>query len=139
MAGSISVTTTDLGAKITKYSVAWTSDASGVVSANTFPMKMGTIVAVEFSPGAGGAQPTTLYDVDLLDGEGTTLFDDGAGNSIGNNLSNTVSSHHVPMVGLTGVTIYRRWHHGGAVQPTVAEAGNSKSGVIDIYVMEGVL
>lgn len=139
MAGSIAVSTFDLGSKITRYSIAWTSDASGSVSGNTFNLKMGTLLTVEFTPGAGGVQPDALYDVDLLDAEGTTLFDDGAGNSIGNNLSNVVSTNHVPLQGLTGVTLYRRWHHGGTVQPTVAAAGNAKQGTIDVYVMEGVL
>jgi len=139
MAGSIVLTTEDLGSKITRYRVVWTSDAAGAVSGNTFVMRMGTLLAVEFTPGAGGSQPTSAYDVDLLDAEGATLFDDGAGNSIGNNLSNTVSTNHTPLVGLTGVTLYRRWHHGGSVQPTVAAAGDTKSGTIDVYVMEGVL
>lgn len=139
MAGSITVTTSDLGSGVTKYSVAWTSDAAGVVSGNSFPMKMGTLVAVEFTPGSGGAQPTDLYDMDLLDGEGTTMFDDGAGTSIGANLSNVTATHKVPLTGLTGVTIYRRWHHGGNAQLTAANAGNAKSGTVDIYVANGVL
>lgn len=139
MAGSIAVTVTDIGSKVTKYSVVWTSDAAGAVSGNTFEMKVGTIVAVEFVPGAGGSQPSDLYDVDCLDGEGITMFDDGSGTSIGVNLSNIVGSHAVPLVGLVGVTIYRRWHHGGTVQPTVAAAGNAKSGTINIFVAEGVL
>ena len=139
MAGSIVVTTQDLGSKITKYRVVWTSDSSGVVSGNTFELRMGTLIGVEFTPGSGGSQPDLLYDVDLLDTESATLFDDGSGNSIGNNLSNAVSTNHVPLVGLTGVTLYRRWHHGGLVQLTIAAAGSTKSGTVDIYLMEGVL
>ena len=139
MAGSIVVTTEDLGSKITKYSVAWTSDAAGAVSGNTFDLKMGSLVAVEFTPGSGGSQPTALYDADMLDESGTSMFDDGSGNSIGTNLSNTVSTHHVPLVGLVGVTIYRRWHHGGTAEPTIAAAGDTKTGTINIYVMEGVI
>lgn len=139
MAGSIAVTTSDLGSGVTEYSIAWTSDASGNVSANAFPMKMGTLVAVEFTPGSGGVQPTDLYDIDMLDAEGATMFDDGAGTSIGANLSNLVTVHRVPLVGLVGVTIYRRWHHGGDVQPTVANAGNAKSGTINVFVANGVL
>ncbi len=139
MAGSIAVTTSDLKSGVTKYSALWTSDASGNVDGNTFAMKMGTMIAVEFVPGAGALAPTDLYDVDLLDEEAVTMFDNGGGTSIGSNLSATVGSHHVPLVGLIGVTIYRRWHHGGLVQPTVAAAGDSNSGTINIYVAEGVI
>lgn len=139
MAGSIAVTTSDLKSGVTKYSVLWTSDASGNVNSSTFAMKMGTMIAVEFVPGAGALAPTDLYDVDLLDEEGVTMFDNGGGTSIGSNLSSALGSHHVPLVGLIGVTIYRRWHHGGLVQPTVAAAGDSNSGTINIYVAEGVV
>ena len=139
MAGSIVVTTLDLGSKITRYTVTWTSDASGDVTGNTFVMMMGTLVAVGFSPGAGGSQPSDLYDVDCLTAANVTVFDNGAGTSIGSNLSNVLSSHHVPLTGLTGVTIYRRWTPGGAFQLTVANAGDTKSGTVSIFVAEGIL
>src|SRR3546814_10517052 len=100
-------------------------------------MKQGTIVAVEFIPGAGALAPTDLYDADLLDEEGVTMFDDGAGTTIGSNLSSVVASHKVPLVGLVGVTIYRRWHHGGLCQVTVANAGDSNAGTINIFVEIG--
>lgn len=138
MAGSIIVTTSEVIHNIVKYSVAWTSDASGNVNGNTFPMMVGTLVSVEFLPGAGDVQPSDLYDVDLLDAEGITMFDNGAGTSIGSHLSNLFGSHHVPLVGLTGVTIYRRWHHGGSVELDVANAGDSNSGTVNIFVAQGV-
>jgi hypothetical protein len=109
------------------------------VNGTTFDMKMGTIVAVEFTPGSGGLAPSDLYDVDLVDEEGVTMFDDGAGTTIGSNLSNAVSSHKVPLVGLVGVTIYRRWHHGGPVELEVANAGDSNAGTVIIYVADGVI
>lgn len=139
MAGAIATSAIGLKSGVTKYEVVWVSDASGAVNGSTFEMKMGTIVAVEFVPGAGALAPTALYDVDLLDAEGVTMFDDGSGTSIGSNLSATDGSHKVPLVGLVGVTIYRRWHHGGLVQPTVAGAGDSNAGTINIYVAQGVL
>ncbi|HKZ21153.1 MAG TPA: hypothetical protein VJQ57_13715 [Acidimicrobiia bacterium] len=139
MPGSIAVTTSEITHNILKYSVLWTSDAAGAVSGNTFDMAVGTIIAVEFIPSSGGTTPTTLYDVDMLDAENVTMFDDGAGTSIGTNLSATAASHKVPLVGTTGVTIYRRWHHGGPVQPTVAAAGDTKSGTINVYISMGVL
>lgn len=139
MAGSIVVTTREIANNTVRYSVLWTSDASGDVNGTLFDMSSGTIIAVEFVPGTGGSAPTTLHDVDLLDEEGVTMFDDGSGTSIGSNLSATVASHKVPLVGLVGVTIYRRWHHGGPVQLTAANAGNAKSGTVNIYLAFGVL
>jgi hypothetical protein len=139
VAGSIVVTTTEVTNNILKYSVAWTSDASGNVSGVTFPMIVGTIIAVEFIPGSGGSQPSDGYDVDFLDAGGVTMFDNGANTSIGSNLSNLFASHAVPLVGLTGVTIYRRWHYGGLVTVDVANAGNAKSGTVNVFMSAGVL
>ena len=124
---------------VTHYEVVWVSDVSGAVSGSTFQMKQGTIVSVEFTPGAGALAPTDLYDVDCLDAEGVSVFDNGAGTTIGANLSSLISSHHVPLVGLVGVTIYRRWHPGGPIEVQVANAGDSNAGTINIYVMEGIV
>lgn len=139
MAGSITVATTEVANNILRYAVTWTSDASGDVSGTAFEMMVGTLIAVEFVPGAGALQPSDLYDVDMVDAQGATMFDDGAGTTIGANLSNAIAQNKVPLVGLTGVTIYRRWHHGGTVEPRVSSAGASKSGRIDIYITGGVL
>lgn len=139
MAGSIVVSTTRLAAGVTKSSVAWTSDAAGAVSGNTFPLAMGTFLTVEFIPGAGGVQPTDLYDVDLQDAEDIPIFDNGAGTTIGANLSNTLGSHAIPLLGLTAVQLFRRWHHGGDVELLVTNAGNAKSGTVNIFMWEGVL
>lgn len=141
MAGSITVTTSEVagGAGVRKYSVAWTSDASGDVSGNTVEIGSGTIIAVEFVPGAGGVQPTDLYDVTFTDAAGINVFDDGAGASVGANLSNATASHKVPFVGGGSVTYVRRWLHGGDYTPVVAAAGNAKQGRIDLYVAPGVL
>lgn len=139
MAGSIVVTTTDSGAKVTKYSVVWTSDAAGAVSGNSFAMKSGTIVTVEFIPGTGGSQPSDLYDVDLEDAENIPIFDNGGGTSVGSNLSNVNGSHALPMHGLSTFQLFRRWHHGGDVELLVSNAGNAKSGTVNIFVSDGVL
>lgn len=141
MAGSIAVTTSEVagGAGVREYSIAWTSDASGAVSGNTLTISAGTIIAVEFVPGAGGVQPTDLYDVTFTDAEGVNMFDDGAGTSVGANLSNATASHKVPFVGGGSVTYVRMWLHGGAYTPVVANAGNAKQGTINVYVAPGVL
>lgn len=139
MAGAILTSAIKMKSLITLYQITWISDASGAVSGSTFTTKMGTIVAVEFIPGVGITQPDDLYDLDCLDADGISVFDNGAGATIGANLSNVAASHHVPMVGLSGVTIYRRWHRGGPLQLTVLNAGDTMSGTVKIYMMDGVL
>lgn len=139
MAGAIVASASDVRSGITKYEVTWVSDSAGDVSGSVFAMKQGTIIAVEFIPGSGALAPTDLYDVDLRDEEGVTMFDDGAGTTVGSNLSSVAASHKVPLVGLVGVTIYRRWHHGGDAELTVSGAGDSNAGTVNIYVASGVL
>jgi hypothetical protein len=100
----------------------------------------GTIIAVEFTPDSGGTQPTDLHDVTCTDDEGVNVFDDGAGTSIGANLSNAASAYRVPFFGGGGtVTYVRQWLHGGAYTLVVAAAGNAKGGTVNIYLHEGVL
>ena len=139
MAGAIITTATKMKSGITQYRTTWISDAAGSVSGSTFIVKTGTIIAVEFTPGVGLTQPDDLYDLDCLDNLGISVFDNGAGATIGANLSNAISQHFVPATGLAGSTVYRRWLKGGTLQPTVLNAGDTNSGVIDIYVVDGML
>lgn len=139
MAGVSITSAVGLKSGVTQYEITWVSNASGDVSGSVSQMKMGTIIAVEFIPAPGALQPTDLYDVDLVDAQGTSMFDDGAGTTIGANLSNAVSQHKVPLVGLTGVTIYRRWHHGGTAELRVSNAGDSNAGTVNVFVAEGVV
>jgi hypothetical protein len=123
---------------VTKYSLAWTSDASGNVSGNSLAFTPGSVVAVEFIPAAGGSAPTDLYDVGFLDGAGTSMFDDGAGASIGLNLSGTLATHRAPFINGASTTYVRAWLQGSSggnpYQLTVANAGAAKSGTVNIYV-----
>lgn len=119
---------------VIKVSILWTSDASGNVSANTTSMPSGSILAVEFIPGAGGVQPTDLYDLTFTDALSVNVFDDGAGASIGANLSNATSTRKTPFVGGGAVTYLRRWLPGGDHTVVVANAGNAKQGTVNIYV-----
>lgn len=139
MAGVIVMAATDSGAGITKYEVTWVSDAAGAVNGSTFNMKSGTIISVEFVPGSGALAPTDLYDVDLEDEHGVSMFDNGAGTTIGANLSSVAASHAVPLFGLTGTSLFRRWHQGGAVELQVAGAGDSNAGTVAVYVVNGVI
>jgi hypothetical protein len=124
MAGSIAVTTSNEG-RARKYRIVWTSDASGDVSGNTFPVARGELIQAAYTPGAGGVQPTNLYDVTLLDPNGADAL---AGT--GANLSNAVATAVVPVIS----TYFRRLLQGGAYTPVVANAGNAKQGTIDLWV-----
>lgn len=139
MAGAILTSAIKMKSLVTLYQVTWISDASGAVNGSVFNAKMGTIIAVEFIPGTSITQPTDLYDCDCLDADSISVFDNGAGATIGANLSNVVALHGVPMIGTPGVTMYRRWHRGGPLQLTVANAGNTTSGVVKIYMTDGIL
>ena len=80
VAGSVTVTTVDLGGAYTEYSIAWLSSAGGVVTENPVAVKRGHIHEVKFVPDTGGTQPTDLYDVTLIDAiSGGADFLAGAG------------------------------------------------------------
>jgi hypothetical protein len=80
---------------------------------------------VSFIPGAGGVQPTNLYDVTLLDDDGTDLL---AG--LGANLSNVTASAVAPMLGAsTNVPVVVV----GSANLVVANAGAAKQGTIVLY------
>jgi hypothetical protein len=126
--------------QVVKTSLLWTSDASGVVSANSVTLPSGMILLVTFTPGAGGVQPTDLYDVTMTcnDHPAVNIFDDGTGSaSIGANLSNANASHKVPFQGGGSVSYYKHWIHGGGNTLVIANAGNAKQGTIDIYIAPG--
>lgn len=127
------------GSAVVKTSLAWTSDASGDVSGTAVELPSGTIVAVEFIPGAGGVAPTAAYDVTMTDSLAVNVFDNGAGTSVGANLSETASTRHLPLIGGGVVTYFRRWTPGGNHNLVVAAAGNAKQGTVNVYVAGGVI
>jgi hypothetical protein len=129
MAGSITVTATDLGDGITKYGVAWVSDASGVVSANTFGVKRGEILQVKYIPNGGGTAPTDLYDLTMLDADGFDVL-----GGTGANLSGTLAALTVPLFGAGAALSFRIFLDPGLLTPTIANAGNAKGGTINLYV-----
>ena len=128
MAGSIVLATADLGGGLTKYSVAWTSDASGNVNGTPVALKRGRLLQVKFVPTNGGTQPSNNYAATLLDGDGIDLL---AGK--GATLSNTASSIAVPVVSSVSPTFIEP----GNFTPTVSAAGNVTNGRIDFYVGPG--
>jgi hypothetical protein len=138
MAGTVVQTTTNVGGgtNALKVNLVWTSDAAGNVSADQLIMPPGSILLVEFIPSTT-AVPTNLYDVDMLNSIGVSIFDDGAGASIGANKSATVPDHKCPFINGAATTYVRSWIQGGVGNPyqlTVANAGNATSGTVNIFV-----
>lgn len=123
MAGSIVVTSADVGG-VLKYTIVWTSDASGVVSANTFDVRYGELRQVKFIPGAGGVAPTALYDVTVTDPDGVDIL---AGS--GADLSATAAAIVIPHVNSD-----RLYLEAQTLTPVVANAGNAKSGTIILLI-----
>ncbi len=128
MAGSIALTTFDLGGGITKYSVAWTSDASGNVNGTPVALKRGRLLQVKFVPTNGGAQPSNNYAATLIDADGVDLL---AGK--GAALSNTAASIAVPVISAVSPAFIDP----GNFTPTITGAGNATNGRIDLYVGPG--
>jgi hypothetical protein len=124
MAGSITTTTSRLGA-YTKYSLAWLSDASGNVSANSVSVKTGELIQVTFIPGTGGTQPSDAYDMTIADVNGVDVLGGG-----GANLSQTT----ITTVACPISTYFRRHFEEGTLTPSISNAGNAKTGTIVILV-----
>lgn len=138
MAGSVlqSITNVAGSTNALRVQLDWTSDAAGGVSGNQIILPPGSILLVEFMPSAT-AVPTDLYDVGMLNSFGVSIFDDGAGNSIGANLSATLAANKVPFINGASTTYVRSWIQGGAGNPyqlTVANAGNATRGSVIIFV-----
>jgi len=125
MAGSITVTTADLGGSITRYTVAWTASAGGAVSGTTFDVKAGRLVEVRQLPSSGPTQPSNLYDVTVLDGNSVDVLVGG-----GANLSNSAPTYTAPALS-SGYPVYLE---AGQLTPTVANAGNATTGQVVLYV-----
>ena len=121
-AGTVVVTTSDVGHGVTKYSIDWTSDAAGAVSGNAFAVTAGTIFQVEYTPDAAGTQPTDLYDATLVYANGLDLLQGS-----GANLSNVTAY---------GPVMQALYFHDGTrtVDLVIANAGNAKGGTVVIWV-----
>lgn len=116
-----SVTTVAAGDNPTKYTLSWTSDASGNVTSNTSAIRVGNVFKIEIVPNGGGTQPTNLYDVTLLDANSVDLL-----SGVGADQSNAASKVFVfdPQM----------WHDDTALTLTVANAGNAKGGTVYLWV-----
>jgi hypothetical protein len=133
-AGSISLDSaliTQLG--LTKYTITWTSDGSGVVSANPVTLRRGFLRQVKFIPNGGGTQPSDLYDVTMTDANGVDVLI-----GTGSNLSNATSKIAVPILldgaASPGSSSRLIFLDDGDYTPVVAAAGNAKGGTIILWI-----
>jgi hypothetical protein len=129
-AGAVVVTRLDLGGGIQKVSVAWTSSAGGAVSGNGFAVPRGELLQVKFVPGAGGVQPSDLYDVTIVD-------EDAVDVAIGNgaDCGNAATRLRVPLTGSAAGATHRVLLDGTQLlDVVVANAGNAKSGTVVLLI-----
>lgn len=125
MAGSITVTSANVGPSLDKYTIAWVSDGAGAVSGNTFAIGTCELMQVTYKPDGGATQPSDAYDVTMTDALGVDVL-----GGTGANLSQSASTHHVAAVS----TYFRRHLEAGNLTPVVANAGNAKGGTIVLLV-----
>lgn len=118
-----------INGNVNRIAVSWTSDAAGVASESI--AIDGVILRVQFVPAGGGSQPTSLYDVTLLDEGGQDVL---AGQ--GANLSNSVATSVCPGVPFKDGTTTSLVPVAVAeiVTLNISGAGNTKSGSVNIYV-----
>jgi hypothetical protein len=126
MAGTATVTTSEVGGSVTQYSIAWVSDASGNVNGNTIPVKRGVIVGVKFVPDAGGTQPSDLYDVTFQDANDIDLLMGG-----GANLSNAAATRKKPALNTSDEVFFEG---SASCELNITNAGNAKGGTMVLWV-----
>ena len=128
MAGSIYVTQIRINSWVLCHCVAWTADASGDVTGNSFPIPGGTLYKMSAIPQAG---VTNLYDVTLqiaykvtsAAGTSRTLTFTDALATLGANL----------LEGVGGQTIDMNPQFccpAATATPVIANAGDAKSGTL---------
>lgn len=138
MAGTVTTTNLNQGGTegrsgffapaIQKYSLAWTSDASGDATVTTERL-FGTLIGVAFIP-SGSAAPTANYDVTLTDDNGVDVL-----SGQGANLSNATATRVVPGVPFKDgtTTSIAPVVINDTLDLAVANAGNAKGGTVVLY------
>lgn len=104
-----------------KMSFEWTTDAAGDADYTTGTIAAGKVVALVHAPGTGGAQPTDLYDVTLLDSDGVDVL-----NAHGENVSNAAPTMYVEADQM-GIVV------ADTLTLNVVNGGNAKSGKTVVY------
>jgi hypothetical protein len=124
-AGTVTMSSSPVGLGLTKYTISWTSDGSGNVSANTNvtgDIDRGYFKQVRIVPGSGGTAPTAGYDVTFLDENGADMLGGQGADS-----SATVAE----------VVMYDPPYFHDKTQKydlVIANAGAAKTGVVELWV-----
>jgi hypothetical protein len=116
----ISASSVNVGHGLVKYSLDWTSDASGDVSGHRLDLVRGYLVQIGFKPDSGGTQPTDQYDVVLNDPDGVDIL-----GGEGADLSNATAT-------LTAV-VTPVYYDGSLLDLIISNAGDTKGGVITLW------
>lgn len=112
---------------VKKLALDWTSSVGGAVQEIPSRTVSGEILRVVFVPGAGGVQPSDLYDVTLLDADGLDVLA-----ATGANRSNANKSQACPLIG-DGTTTDKPIAVDGPLTLTIANAGDAKQGRVALY------
>ena len=112
--------TSGKGSRLLKLSVAWTSDASGDFTEATQAL-YGYLVAVDTIP-SGVAAPTADYDVTIVDADGLDVLGGAGADRSATAKERAVHPTINPVV------------LDGAHTVTIANAGNAKSGTVNLYI-----
>lgn len=130
MAASVTVTRAPVkqlanGRVIQKISIAWTSSSGGAATGSIDDLK-GFLVKVVTNPDDSAA-PTDDYDITLVDSNGV----DAAQGLIANrDTANSEEKYMTPSGSATPVLL------DGTYTFTIANAGDTKSGVCELHIME---
>lgn len=123
-AGTCTVTTdSDMGVAQVKWS--WTCTSGGAVSGEGAIRVSGVVLGVRFVPGSG---VTNLYDVYIKDSNDVDIL-----GARGVDLSSTASTSTNYRTPLTGTDSHKIVLMEQTLTPTVAAAGDAKSGTIYLY------
>lgn len=129
MAVTFSKNSQNATARLKRIDIDWTSDSGGDASGTSTDHVSGFLAAVDFIPGSGGDQPSDEYDVTLSIGdEGIDLL-----GGAGTDLSNATAARKQPLAS-DGSTPFPQPIVGFPTL-TVANAGNTKSGRVVLYIL----
>jgi hypothetical protein len=118
-AGTVTVTEEAYSA-VRKVKFAWTSDGAGAADGATTGDFSGKIEALVTVPNGGGTQPTDLYDLTVVDDDGTDVLS-GAGANRSNASTQVVLSASLGIVANDRLTLH------------VTNAGAAKGGTVYVY------
>ncbi len=118
-AAVVAVVQGDKSARIVKSTMTWTSSDTGAATGTAYID--GAIVRVVTNP--GGTAPTDDYDLTIIDSDGVDLLA-GEGANRDTSTSEQIFPTNTPF-------------HNGIVTVTIANAGDTKDGVVSIYTAWG--